>query len=159
MWFLSKTGYSTRKKCRTRLLSTGFGWIMKSEHKEWRQAAGWSGVWKEGLAKSKSLQRWSTSVLCTIDQERALRRLIGSFLALCWQIFTQLNTSQTLSLSLLIFKYSYSNSVIWRDAYIIILTCAVGPNNGIFCKVLVSAADNLQKVENSTILSIGSFVA
>lgn len=50
---------------------------------------------------------------------------------------------QSLSLSK-IFKFSYSNIVILRDAYIIILTCAVSPNNGIFCKVPGSATDNLQ---------------
>lgn len=109
--------------------------------------------------EKKSLQRWSTNVLCTKDQESALRRLIGSFLALCWRKYLHSWTPAKLFLSLSLFKYSYSNSVIWRDAYIIILACAVGPNNGIFCKVLVSGADNLQKLENSIILSIGSFIA
>lgn len=70
----------------------------------------------------------------------------------------QLNASQTLSqtlylsLSLKIFNSSYSNSVILRDAYIIIITGAVSPNNGILCKVFGSTADNLKKVENRTII-------
>lgn len=57
-----------------------------------------------------------------------------------------------------IFKGSYSNSVILRDAWIIDITCAVSPNNGIFCKVLGHSTDNLQKWENSTILSIMRFI-
>lgn len=60
------------------------------------------------------------------------------------QTFTQLHTSQSLSHSK-IFQYSYSNIMILRDAYVIILTCAVSPNNGIFCKVPVSTTDNLKK--------------
>lgn len=132
-----------------------------------------TGSWKEGMKNRARQLDWvgfekrawwnhlKSKGASKVEHQCLMHNRSGrSFLASCWlliQTFTPASWTPA-KLSLKIFKYSYSNSVILREAYIIIITRAVSPNNGIFCKVFGSTADNLKKVENSTILSIGSFI-
>lgn len=136
-----------------------------------------TGSWKEGMKNRARQLDWvgfekrawwnhlKSKIASKVEHQCLMHnssgrcvRLIGSFLASCWLLIQTFKPASWTLAKLKILQYSYSNSVILREAYIIIITRAVSPNNGIFCKVFGSTADNLKTVENSTILSIGSFI-